>query len=246
LAKNRPVTVINLNLAQALWPGDDAVGKHLGLGKTIIDVIGVVGNVRNDGLDKASGTALYVPASAAQRAKLDLFVRAIGDPLSVAGAVRQTIHDFEPDQAISNIEPLEKQVQDTLAQPRFFTIVLSAFGAVALLLAALGVFGVISYNVRQRTHEIGIRMALGASRGAVLAMVLRHAATLLALGACFGILGALLSGRLIAGLLYGVGAADPSALLASIVVLGAVAFVAAVIPAARATRIDPLVALRYE
>jgi putative ABC transport system permease protein len=246
LAKQRLVAVINSASAQAYWPGENPVGKYLDMGRFKIEVIGVVGNVRNEGLNKPSGTALYFPSSLASRAKLDLFVRASGDPLSVAGAVREAIRSFEPDQAIANIEPLEKQVQDTLAQPRFFTIVLSAFGAVALLLAALGVFGVISYNVRQRTHEIGIRMALGASRGDVLAMVLRHALTLLAMGASIGILGTFLTGRLISGQLYGVDAADPWALIASIVVLGAVALAAAVIPAARATCIDPLVALRYE
>jgi putative ABC transport system permease protein len=246
LAEPHAVLVINRTLAQTFWPGENAVGKFLNIGKSKLAVIGVVGDVHNEGLNKPSGTAIYMPSSLAPRAKLDLFVRVTGDPLSVASAVRKTIHDFEPDQAISNISPLEQQLQQTLVQPRFFATVLTAFGAVALLLAALGVFGVISYNVRQRSHEIGIRMALGASRGDVLTMVLRHAATLLAIGATFGLLGALLAGRLISGLLYGVGAADPSALLAAVVVLGVVALAAALIPAARATRINPIVALRYE
>jgi predicted permease len=246
LAQDRLVAVVNRSLAETYWPGEYAVGRDLDFGKAKLEVIGVVGDVRNEGLNVASGTALYVPASLFPRSKLDLFVRASGEPLSVAGAVRQTIRNFEPDQAISNIEPLQRQVQQTLAQPLFFTIVLSAFGAVALLLAALGVFGVISYNVRQRTHEIGIRMALGASRGLVLAMVVRHAAMLLAFGAAFGLAGALLSGRLLHGFLYGVSAADPAALLASFVVLGFVALAAALIPAARAACIHPMVALRDE
>jgi putative ABC transport system permease protein len=137
-------------------------------------------------------------------------------------------------------------VHETEAQPRFFTTILSAFGGVALLLAALGIFGVISYNVRERTREIGIRMAVGAVRGDVLRMVLRQAATLLGIGIAIGLAGALVSARFLAGLLYGVGAADPVSLLAAILVLGAVALAAASIPAWRATRVDPMIALRYE
>jgi len=246
LAQDRLVAVVNRALAETYWPGEYAVGRFLDFGKIKLEVIGVVGDVHNQGLNVASGTALYFPSNLAPRSKLDLFVRTSGDPLCVAGAVRQTIRSFEPDQAISNIEPLESEVRQTLAQPRFFTIVLSAFGAVALLLAGLGVFGVISYNVRQRTHEIGIRMALGATRGQVLGMVVRHAATLLAFGAAFGLAGALVSGRLLHGFLYGVQAADPVALLASFLVLGLVALAAAIIPATRAARIHPMVALREE
>ena len=233
-AQSRPYVIVNRALAQAYWPGEYAVGRDLDFGRRKLEVIGVVGDVRNDGLDKASGTAIYVPASLFTRGKLDLFVRTTGAPLSVAGAVRQAIRNPEPDQAISNIEPLERQVQPTLAQPRFFTMVLSSFGAVALLLAALGVLGVISYSVRQRTHEIGIRMALGASRGVVLAMVVRRVVALLAIGATLGVFGALMCGHLLAGLLYNVHATDPMALLSSVTVLGAVALTAAMIPAARA------------
>jgi putative ABC transport system permease protein len=124
--------------------------------------------------------------------------------------------------------------------------VLSTFGAVALLLAVLGIFGVISYTVRQRTREIGIRMALGASKRDVIGMVLRRAAKLLAIGACIGIAGALLSGRLISGLLFGVQATDPLAIAGAVALLSASALLAAAVPALRATRIEPVTALRYE
>jgi putative ABC transport system permease protein len=247
LSEKRMVVLLSQNLAASIWPGENAVGKSVNFSeKARLEVIGVVGDVRSEGLQKPSGTALYVPSSLAPRQKLDLFVRTAGDPLAVAGAVRQAIHAYEPDQAISNIAPLQQVAQETVAQPRFFTMVLSAFGAVALLLAALGIFGVISYNVRQRTREIGIRMALGASRGNVLAMVLGKAATLLGIGAAIGLAGALVAGRFLAGLLYGVKAADPQALLAAMAVLALVALAAALLPALRATRIDPMLALRYE
>jgi ABC-type antimicrobial peptide transport system permease subunit len=177
---------------------------------------------------------------------LNLFIRTGGDPVSLAGSVRRVILEFEPDQAITNIAPLQQEVQDTVAQPRFFTIVLSTFGAVALLLAVLGIFGVISYTVRQRTREIGIRMALGASKRDVIGMVLRRAAKLLAIGACIGIAGALLSGRLISGLLFGVQATDPLAIAGAVALLSASALLAAAVPALRATRIEPVTALRYE
>ena len=222
------------------------MGRTIDISTMKLEVIGVVGDVRNEGLNKPSGTAVYFPATLAPRGNLDVFIRTSGDPLSVAGPVRQAIHDFEPDQAITDIASLEQTVHETEAQPRFFTTILSAFGGVALLLAALGIFGVISYNVRERTREIGIRMAVGAVRGDVLRMVLRQAATLLGIGIAIGLAGALVSARFLAGLLYGVGAADPVSLLAAILVLGAVALAAASIPAWRATRVDPMIALRYE
>jgi putative ABC transport system permease protein len=216
------------------------------MGETKLEVIGVVGDVRNEGLNKPGGTAVYLPSSLAPRQKLDLFIRTNGNPLMMASQVRRAIHDFEPDQAITDISPLEQLVHGTEAQPRFFTTVLSSFGAVALLLAALGIFGVVSYNVRERTKEIGIRMALGAVREDVLRMVLVQAATLLGLGVGIGLLGTLVSGRLLSGLLYEVSGSDPLALLSAVVVLSAVAMAAALVPARRATRVDPVITLRYE
>jgi predicted permease len=246
LAQNKPVAVINQSTARLYWPGEDAVGKSLDMGKDKLEVIGVVGDVHNEGLDKAGGTAVYIPSSLAPRQKLDLFIRAGGDPLAMANEARRVIHDFEPDQAINDISPLEQLLHDSAAQPRFFAAVLSSFGAVALLLAAVGIFGVISYNVRERTNEIGIRMALGAARGNVSRMVFCQAGTLLLLGIAIGLLGALVSGRLIAGLLYGVGSSDPVALVSAIALLSVVAMAAAIVPARRAMRVDPIIALRYE
>ena len=246
LADKRLVVVVNQSLAKTYWPGEDALGKYLDMGRVRLEIIGVVGDVHNEGLKSPSGTALYIPSTLAPRAKLNLFIRTGGDPVSLAGSIRRAILEFEPDQAITNIAPLQQEVQDTVAQPRFFTIVLSTFGALALLLAVLGIFGVISYSVRQRTREIGIRMALGASKSDVIGMVLRRAAKLLAIGACIGIAGALLSGRLLSGLLFGVQATDPLAIAGAVALLSASALLAAAVPALRATRIEPVTALRYE
>jgi putative ABC transport system permease protein len=245
---HRAVVMVNRQLAQRFWPGESAVGKFLNLGKSEakFEVIGIVGDVKNQGLNQESGTAIYFPESRAPRQKLNLFVRTNGDPLSLAATVRRMIHDFEPDQAVNDIASLQQVLQDTVAQPRFLSAVLGAFGSTALLLGAVGIFGVISYNVRQRTREIGIRMAVGADRHDVLFMILRRAMLLIAVGVGAGLAMALLSGRLLRGLLYGVGPADPLALAAALTMLGAVALCAALIPARRATQVDPIVALRYE
>jgi predicted permease len=247
--EHTPVVVINQQLARKFWPGEDPVGRFLNLGKSAtqkIEVIGVVGDVRNEGLSQDSGTALYMPESRAPRQKLNIFVRTNGDPLNTAAAIRGIIHDFEPDQAINDIATLEQVMHETTSQPRFLSAVLSAFGGTALLLASLGIFGVISYSVRQRTREIGLRIALGAGRGSVLEMILRRASVLIALGLSAGLVLALLSGRLLSGLLYQVSPWDPAALFAAVVILAVVAFGAALIPARRATQVDPVVALRYE
>ena len=246
LDDRKKVVVVNQSLARAFFPGEDAAGKTLNMGETKLEIIGVVGDVRNEGLNKPSGTAVYIPSSMAPRQKLDLFIRTAGDPLMMANQVRQVIHDFEADQAITDIAPLAQSMNATVAQPKFFTTVLSGFGMVALLLAALGIFGVISYSVRERTKEIGIRLALGAERGDVLRLVLRQAALLLALALAIGLSASLLSARLIGKLLYGVSAADPAALAASVGVLTLVALGAAAIPARRAASVDPMIALRYE
>ena len=248
-AAHSPVVIVNQQLARQFWPGEDPVGRFLHLGKSAsskLEVVGVVGDVRNEGLSQESGTAVYLPESRAPRQQLNLFVRTNGDPLSAATTIRQVIHDFEPDQAINDIAPLQQVLHETVAQPRFLSTVLSAFGATALLLASVGIFGVISYNVRQRTREIGVRMALGADRRNVLLMIFHRALLLIAIGLAGGLALALLSGRLLAGILYGVSPSDPVALGAAVGILALVAIFAALMPAHRATRVDPVVALRYE
>lgn len=247
-AEYKPVIVVNQALARQYWPGEDPVGKflHIHTGPNKFEVIGVVGDVRNQGLSQESGTAVYVPETMAPRQKLNLFVRTEGDPISVAGAVRHTVQEFEPDQPIDDMAPLQQVMHETIAQPRFLSAVLTAFGGTALLLASIGIFGVIAYNVRQRTREIGVRMSLGANRSDVLRMVLRQAFLLIAMGLGAGLILSVLSGPLLARILYGVSPSDPAALCAAVITLALVALCAAWIPAYRATQLDPVVALRYE
>jgi predicted permease len=248
-ADHTPVVIVNQQLARKFWPGEDPVGKSLHLGKSAkdkLEVIGVVGDVRNEGLSQESGTAAYIPESRAPRQKLNIFVRTNEDPLTTASAIRRSIRDFEPDQAINDIATLDQVMHETVSQPRFLSAVLSAFGGTALLLASLGVFGVISYNVRQRTREIGVRMALGANRRVVLLMFLQRAMSRIAIGLVAGLILALISGRLLSGVLYGVTPSDPLALTAAVAILALVALFAALLPARRATLVDPVIALRYE
>ena len=244
---HKRVVVINQGLARAYWPHENPVGKRLDISATAsLEVLGVVADIHSEGLSGRSRSAIYAPMSLMPRAKLDLFIRTKGDPLALAGTVQRAIHEFEPEQPIQEIAPLESIIQQTLAQPKFFTTVLGIFGFVALLLAATGVFAVQSYAVRQRTHEIGIRMALGAQKNDVLQMVIGQGFKLALIGAVIGIIGALGLTRFLSSQLYGVKPTDPLTFVAATLILVTVAMLACYIPARRATKVDPMIALRYE
>jgi putative ABC transport system permease protein len=176
----------------------------------------------------------------------DLIVRTTGDPLSITPALRQAIWSVDSSQPISNIRTMDEILAEEVAQRRVGMTMLVAFATLALLLASLGIYGVISYSVTQRTQEIGIRMALGASRGDVLRLVMTDGLRLAATGVAIGLGAAFAMTRLMAGLLYGVSASDPRTLAVVTVLLTAVALLACYVPARRATKVDPMIALRYE
>jgi predicted permease len=248
-ADNNPATspglIVNQALAQKYWPGEDAVGKQLRIGEAAIPVIGVVGNVRSQGLATNAGSAIYGPFGRFPRSLMHIYVRTQRDPLSLAPAVRQAIWGYEKNQPMEMMT-LSSATAKQVAQPRFFATLLTAFGALALLLAAIGIYGVISYNVHQQVREIGIRMALGAQPSHVLRMVLGGGTRLAGIGLTIGVVAALLATRAMGSMLFGVTANDVTTYVVMAVVLMTIALVASYLPARRATKVDPLVALRSE
>jgi len=240
------VLVVSENLVAAVFPNEDPIGKRLQfvMGPALWEIIGVVGDIRDRSLSSQPFATMYLPTRALGRA--NLVIRAQGDPLNLVGAIRREIHTLDPDQPVATIRTMNDWIDTAVATPRYQTLLLGVFAAVALLLATTGIYGVMSYVVAQRTHEIGIRMALGARRGNVLKLVLRQGMGLVLIGVVLGLIGAFAVTRVMSALLFGVTAKDPLTFLAVAVLLALVAFVACYIPAWRATKVDPLVALRYE
>ena len=246
LPESPAVMLVNQAAARRYWPGADPVGQTVKLGETELTVVGVVGDVRNDGLASEPQPTVYAPFSLAPRPSTQLFIRTTGDPAVLADAVRRTIHDTDPLQPIAEVRTLRSAMADTVAQPRFFTILLSIFGSVAVFLAALGLYGVVAYSVTRRTNEIGIRMALGARAHDVVTMVIGHSAWPTGMGIVAGAVAALVLSRWMASLLFQVRPADPATFVAAAVLLGGVALLASWIPARRAAGIDPNLALRAD
>ncbi|MEP6571967.1 MAG: ABC transporter permease [Gemmatimonadota bacterium] len=238
--------LVNEAAAREFWPNENAIGQTLLQGERRAEVIGVVGDVRNDGLATDAASAIYVPITRFSRSTLNMFVRTAGNPLLMAGVVRDAIWAVDRDQPISDLGPLREAVSGSISQPRFTTTLLALFGSLAAVLAALGIYGVMSYTVSQRAHEIGIRMALGARAADVLMMVVGRALTLTGIGIGIGLLGAAALTRLLASLLFGTSATDPLTFAAITLILAGVALVASYVPARRAARVDPVVVLRNE
>ncbi len=250
--------VVNEWLAKKWWPNEDAVGKRITLDDKDwpwLTVVGVVKNaVRSDWAAPPS-EEIYLPylqnrqyleSPGSHVAYMTLVVRANGDPAALAPSVRSLVWSFNRDLPVSEVQTMEQVVAESTAQPRLYLILLGAFASVALILAAVGIYGVISYSVSRRTHEIGIRMALGATRGKVVRLVVGQGMALALAGAGVGLVGALGLTRLMSGLLYGVRPTDTVTFLAVPLVLGGVAFAASYIPARRVARTDPMAALRSE
>jgi predicted permease len=253
------VAVIDEVMAKHLFPGQDAVGKQFSLPILgPVQIVGVAGHVKHWGLD-ADDTAkirdeIYFPflqipdkfMSGGSVAGLPLLLRTTRDPLSLVSAVRAQVAGPTEDQPISGVETMEQLISDSLTERRFTMLLLIIFASIAVVLAAVGIYGVMSYAVSRRTHELGVRMALGASRRAILRLVVREGMVLAAAGMAVGLATAVGLTRLMVSLLYGVRPTDPATLAGVSLVLGGIALLACYIPAWRATRVDPLVALRYE
>ena len=246
-----PVMIVSESFARSQFPNDDAVGKHLQIGrrddtKPWATIVGVVGDVRQYGVDQAPLMAMYLPQAQDLSFTYLMVARTTGDPRRLATVAREAFLSADKTQPVFKIIPMEEYLSESLAQRTFTMVLLALFGLLALALAGIGIYGVISYGVSMRTRELGIRIALGAGRREVLAMVLRQGASLTFAGLLAGLAASLILTRFLASLLYEVHSWDPATSLLVAVVLGAVALLACYIPARRATKVDPMVTLRYE
>jgi putative ABC transport system permease protein len=242
------VVIVSRGLARRHFGQDDAVGRRLSGdgGRTWRTIVGVVGDVRQTGLEQEPPDIVYLPFLEFPGFSSILFVRTQGDPLLAAEHIRRSVHQLDPQAAVSGIRSLEQIRHESLSSPRLTTLLLGLVAALALSLSAAGIGGVIAYSVSQRTQEIGIRMAMGAERRRVLAMVLGQGLRPIAAGLGLGLLGALALGRVMADLLFGIQPTDPMCLGGSAAVLLTVSVAACLLPARRATRIEPMLALRAE
>jgi putative ABC transport system permease protein len=244
--QSEKVTIVSQQLVDIVFPNENPLGKRLvsSMGQQAFEIIGVVGDIRHRSLDGEPFPAMYFPTRSSGR--FNLVIRTQNDPLSIVGAVRKEVQGLDPDQPIASVRKMSDWVDSSVAEPRYRTTLLGMFAALAVILAATGIYGVMSYSVAQRTHEIGVRMALGARQSDVLKLVVRQGMLLTIVGLILGLLGAFALTRVMASLLFGVTAKDPFTFTVVAALLTVVAFVACFIPARRATKVDPLVALRYE
>jgi putative ABC transport system permease protein len=258
IAGRPAVVLISESMARQFWPGEDALGKRLTLTffpDAVREVVGIVGDVKLDGLDQTRpGAALYfpleqvsVPANGGWSSfPMTLVVRSTTNPTGITSAVSNAVHDVDRDIPLRDILAMDDLVSNSLSQQRFNMLLLGSFAGIALLLAAVGIYSVLSYSVKRRVPEIGIRMAMGARLGDVLRMVIFEGMKPTLIGVAIGAAGALALGRVLSSLIFGVKPTDPITFLVVAFLLAAIALFASIIPAYRATKVDPMVALRYE
>jgi predicted permease len=256
------VVVVDEKFARTFWPGASALGKRVVAGGTPQDVqyaeiVGVVGHIHHYGTNREGQAQAYFPEGReqiyfpyAQRPAMPrtmfLAVRTPGDPKSALGSIRSQVQALDPDLPVYEEKTMGQLISSAVAQPRLNLILMAVFAGAALVLAAVGIYGVMSYSVTQRTHEIGIRMALGASSRDVLGMIVRQGMMLSSGGIALGLVGAFWGTGLLSSLLYGISATDPMTFIVISAILAGVALTACFIPAQRATRVDPMIALRHE
>ncbi len=253
VASAPPVTVIDEQFVKKYFPNTDPIGKRITFGSrrgstdsTWITIVGVVGHAAHEALDAEPRLQYYFPAAQSGLRGMTVAIRTNANPLAVLPAAREAVHSIDRNLPLSAVNTMDKLVESSVGQRKLLMILLGVFSAIALLLASIGIYGVMSYSVTQRTRELGIRMALGAARPRVLALVVRQGMALAAAGVIIGLVAALGLTRLLKSQLFGVGATDPATFTAVSGVLVAIALLATLVPALRATRVDPVVALRDE
>jgi putative ABC transport system permease protein len=247
----QPVALVNEAMARRYWPGESAVGRRIKLGANPdaspwITVVGVVGNVRHLGLDSEPRPEAYRHLLTSPPTAPVVVVRTATDPLGLVPTLRAAVRELDRDLPAATAQTMDEIISRSVAERRFLMLLLGGFAAVALLLASVGIYGVVSNSVAQRTHEIGVRMALGATRRDVLRLVISQGMRPALCGVAIGLVAALALTRVMRVLLFGVGSHDPVAFAAAALLLAAVALAACYLPARRATKVDPMVALRYE
>jgi putative ABC transport system permease protein len=243
------VVLVNEAFAKKFLPGEEPIGQRLNFGggeKETQEIIGVVADVKNDDLDEAVEPIAYLPYAQNPWSTMSLVIRGTQDPTRLAAAVRSEVQGLDPNLPVSNIKPVRQMIDERISPKRLMTYILAVFGLIALLLASIGIYGVMSYAVTQRTQEIGVRMALGAQAVDVLKLMIKNGMTMALVGVAIGLAGAYALTRVLANLLFKVSATDLVTFGAVSISLIVVALIACYIPARRATKVDPLVALRYE
>ncbi|MGH9360632.1 MAG: ABC transporter permease [Thermoanaerobaculia bacterium] len=250
-AQSPPVAIINESMAAHFWPQGDPLHKRIKRGGLESDtpwreIVGVVGDVKHRGLDERREAQVYLPSTQQPQRSMTIVIRTAGEPISVAQAVRREILALDPNQPLAAFRTLQELVSDSLLMQRSTVTLLSFFGVIALLVGAVGIFGILHYLTMQRTHEFGVRMALGASQGSVLQLVMRQGLRLTAIGLVIGVVLAFGMAQTISGLLYGVTTTDLITYGSVALLLAVIALVATYLPARQASRIPPVVAIRYE
>jgi putative ABC transport system permease protein len=243
------VAIISESFARRYFGDEDPIGRHMNFGfpnRAAREIVGVVGDVKRETLSDPSQPTMYVPYEQGPMWFMTFAVRTAGNLTALESPLREQIQKADQDLPVMDVQPLAEYVHDSVAQPRFRTFLVGLFGLVALILAAVGIYGVTSYSVARRTQEIGLRMALGAAPGQVLKLVVRQGMKVVLLGLLPGLIFSFALTRFFKSLLFGITANDPLTYLGTIVILIGVSLLACYIPARRAMRVDPMIALRYE
>jgi predicted permease len=240
--------IISETMAERFWPGESAIGKRFKFfgDADFREVIGIAKDTKYNSLTEERQPFVYLPIAQQYAPFATLYIRTAGDAASLAASVRAEIAAMDPNLPLLNVATMEEHINNSLGGQRSNATLLAIFGGLALVLAVVGLYGVMAYSVAQRTREIGIRMALGAGRGDVMKLVLKQGLVLVSIGIALGLVAGVVAGKFISGLLFGVAAFDPAAFGLTSLLLAVVALAASYIPARRAMKVDPLIALRYE